>query len=69
MTDKKGDTGQAVDLYRRAVEANPKDAGAHFNLGLLLQRLGKTEESVKEINAAIKLDPKFKKRVPAPTPS
>ena len=47
----------AANLYRRAVEANPKSFEAHLSLGLLLARQGKTEEARPELAAAAKLDP------------
>lgn len=56
----KTDEKAAIALYERAVVADPKDANAHYNLGLLLQKSGNAERAVKEINEAIKLNPKLK---------
>ena len=51
----KDDTG-AIDLYRRAIASNAKDANAHFNLGLLLRKTGKTSEGNSQVQIAVNLD-------------
>jgi tetratricopeptide (TPR) repeat protein len=56
---------EAVDLYRHAITLNSKDAGAHLNLGFLLESIGQREEGVSELKLAIGLDPKLSSRVPA----
>jgi Tfp pilus assembly protein PilF len=67
LTDAAGDPTAAADLYRRAAAANPSDASSHFNLGLLLLRLGKTAQGNAEITKAIKLNPALKRPSPATT--
>jgi Flp pilus assembly protein TadD len=61
----------AVELYRRLLVLNPKDANVHLNLGLLLVQIGKKSEGAAEISTALKLNPALASRVPgkSPTPS
>ncbi len=47
----------AVKLYRRAAEADPKSFEAHLMLGLLLARQGKLADARPELAAATMLDP------------
>lgn len=47
----------AVDLFRRASEADPKDADYHYNLALSLFRRGDTAAALSEADAALKLKP------------
>jgi tetratricopeptide (TPR) repeat protein len=42
----RGDLGRAADAYRRAIEAEPRYAEAHANLGAVLARLGRYDEAV-----------------------
>lgn len=48
---------EAVALYRRAIEADPKSLESHLSLGLLLARQGKPSEARPELAAATELDP------------
>lgn len=50
------DSDGAIDLYRQAIAANPKDASAHFNLGLLLRKAGQTAMGNAEVQIAVNLD-------------
>jgi TolB-like protein/Tfp pilus assembly protein PilF len=43
--------------YRRALEANPNDAGARGQRAWLLMRLGKSEEALREAQRAVEMDP------------
>lgn len=56
---------EAIDLYRHAITLAPKDAGAHLNLGFLLESLGQKAEGISELRLAIGIDPKLGSRVPA----
>jgi Tfp pilus assembly protein PilF len=56
---------EAIDLYRRAIAAEPKDADAHFNLGLLLRQTGNVVAGTAEVQAAVKLDPTLSARAKA----
>jgi Tfp pilus assembly protein PilF len=51
---------EAIALYRRAVKANPKDAAALLNLGLLLRSNGQKAEGDKDVLRAIAINPKLK---------
>ena len=53
----KGDTKNAVALYREAVEASPQDAVLHYQLALALDRLGDTAAEDTELEQAVKIDP------------
>lgn len=52
-----GDLPRALDLFGRAVRKAPQDASARFQLGLLLQRLGRLEEARDQMLRALDLDP------------
>jgi len=54
------DPKEAVSLYRRAVAANPKDASAWLNLGLLLRAAGDKTPGNNAVTHAIALNPKLK---------
>lgn len=41
----------AVDAYRRALELDPGLADAHYNLGVLMERLGDSQSSLRHFNA------------------
>ncbi len=48
---------QAIDAYRRAVQANDGDAYAHQNLGVLLERAGRMDEANAQYQRAAQIDP------------
>jgi tetratricopeptide (TPR) repeat protein len=53
-----GETGRATDAvaaYRRALEADPDFADAHYNLGLLLDALGRRAPAMIHLRAARRL--------------
>lgn len=47
----------AEQEFRRAIEANPKDAAAHYWYGTYLGALGHFEAGLQEIRLALELDP------------
>lgn len=47
----------AGSLLRKIVAQRPDDAGAHFQLGRMLEIAGKNEEAAAELEAGLKLDP------------
>ncbi|MGA2836371.1 MAG: tetratricopeptide repeat protein [Acidimicrobiales bacterium] len=53
----------AAQLYERAVRAEPRDADAHLNLGLVLKTLGHTTVGDAQIATALRLDPSLSGRV------
>lgn len=53
------DPKEAIDLYRRAVAADRKDASAWLNLGLLLRASGDQREGDKSVRRAISLNPEL----------
>lgn len=54
------DPDEAIDLYRRAVEAVDTDAAAWLNLGLLLRAAGREREGNQAVRTAISLNPDLK---------
>ena len=50
----------AIVLYRQAIASNPKDASAHYNLGLLLRQTGHTDEGNTEVQTAVQITPSLK---------
>ena len=59
------DPARAEQLYRQLLQINPKDPNVHFNLGLMLKNIGRTEEGDAEVQAAVQIDPAFASRIPA----
>jgi len=55
----RGNAAAAVEKYRKAVEAQPEDEDAHFNLGIALARAGKIPEAKKEYEKALELFPDY----------
>ena len=55
----RGNAATAVEKYRKAVEAQPEDEDAHFNLGIALTRAGKIPEAKKEYEKALELFPDY----------
>ena len=49
---------EAALVFEAMVEINPRDAGAHAALGTVYQKLGRTEDALKEYSAALEQDPK-----------
>lgn len=64
VLETEGDPAEAERLYRRALSADDANAAAHFNLGLLLIRVGRTDEGNAQIGRGVQLDPKLQSRVP-----
>lgn len=50
---------KAVPLYREGLRICPDDDVAHYELGKVLQKLGRTEEARAEFEAAVKINPDF----------
>ena len=57
VADAQNRLDDAVALYRRAVDANPKSFEAHLSLGLLLARQGKPDQARPELATSTNLDP------------
>jgi Tfp pilus assembly protein PilF len=51
------DLDAAVELYRRAVDADPEMAAAHMRLGFALVHLGKVKEGEEHLGTGVSLDP------------
>jgi tetratricopeptide (TPR) repeat protein len=54
-----GEKSQAVDQFRQALQLNPNDASARFNLAALLAELGQNEEAISHFQQAIRVRPDF----------
>jgi len=57
LADAQGRNDDAVAMYRKALDANPKSFEAEISLGLLLARLGKPAEARPVLETATTLDP------------
>jgi len=55
---KSGKPAQAAEQFKQAIEADPTHAGAHSNLGLAYERLGR-QEAQAQFKRAIELRPDF----------
>lgn len=53
----KGNLDDALKLYKKAVDANPKFADAHFWIARILLEQGKFKQSVEEWDKVLELDP------------
>ena len=56
--DEKGDAGGAVEQFRAAVRANPKEANVHFGLAYLLWTLKRYDEAIPEFLVELQNDPR-----------
>lgn len=56
---KKGQFAQAETLYFRALDKDPRNKFAHFNLGILAQQKNRTEEAMYYYNRSLAADPDF----------
>ncbi|MGC2422846.1 MAG: tetratricopeptide repeat protein [Nitrospirota bacterium] len=54
---KQGDYQKAMDMFTQAVDADPKNAEAHFFKGNCLALLGKKQEAIAEYDKSIQLAP------------
>jgi tetratricopeptide (TPR) repeat protein len=52
---KAGDWKKAYDSFEKALEANPKLAGAHYNMGVIREIQGRTEDAVNHFEKAVEL--------------
>ncbi len=55
----RGETEAAVDLLRKAIEANPESAVAANDLGSILAQMGRTTEAIPAFRRAIELVPEY----------
>ncbi len=53
------DLGFAMEYFERSIEARPKDAVFHNNLGSVLVQAGRTEEATAFFRKALEIDPKL----------
>jgi serine/threonine-protein kinase len=56
--EEKGRLDEAITCYRKAIELDPKSAGAHIKLGIALYSKGQMDEAIACLRKAIELDPK-----------
>jgi len=57
--DKVGNYAGALDEYGKAIALNDKNAVFYFDRGEILYRYGKTEDAQKDLDVALKLNPKY----------
>jgi tetratricopeptide (TPR) repeat protein len=55
--DEKGDSSGAIEQFRAAARANPKEPNVHFGLGYLLWTESQFPEAAKEFEAELENDP------------
>ncbi len=53
------DPEELVVAWQEVVEAHPDDPEAHYNLGVALDEVGRSEEALREYQATIRLDPNY----------
>lgn len=49
----------AITQYQKAIQADPTQQNAHYNMGLAYYAAGKYADSAKACNGALKIDPRF----------
>ena len=54
---KKGQWDKAIEAFRKAIEADPKEANNHNNLGIALRSAGKLDEAIKAFSDGIETEP------------
>jgi len=59
ITDRKGQTEQAIKIYQKALQINENSAETHFNIGSILHRLGRSNEARISYEKAITIKPDF----------
>ena len=52
-----GDPSEAESHFRRVILLQPWDAQSHFNLGVVLQTMGRGEEARQQFELTLQLDP------------
>jgi tetratricopeptide (TPR) repeat protein len=51
-----GDPAHAVEYYNAAIQADSEYAGAYFNLGVALKKMGRRSEAVRHLRTAQRLE-------------
>ena len=51
--NKSGKHDKSIEIYRRVISVNPNDAGAYYNLAILLSRQGKQEVAIRLLGRAL----------------
>lgn len=57
LREREGKKGHAVNLYRRAANADSTSADAHFRLGRVHMAVGRLPAAINELERALELDP------------
>lgn len=55
---------EALAAYQKVAQAHPEDPENHFNIGAVLQAMGRVDEAIAEYRQAMKLDKENNKRYP-----
>ena len=55
-----GKTAEAIDAYQQSLHESPRNAQAHYNLGIALATVGKVVQAIRSWKRAIWLEPEFK---------
>ncbi len=56
---KQGRPAEAIGLFQRAVQLNPRAAASHHDLGLALMGAGRLEHAAEAFSGALRLDPRL----------
>jgi tetratricopeptide (TPR) repeat protein len=57
LSDREGKKGYAINLYRRAANADSTSADAHFRLGRVHMDVGRLPAAISQLERALELDP------------
>lgn len=57
ISERQGNTDEAIEQYKLALDIRPDYVDAHYNLGLLYLQQGKTDLAIEEFSEAARLSP------------
>jgi tetratricopeptide (TPR) repeat protein len=66
ISAEKGDTANAIKYFTRAIELDPSNGQAHYNLSQVYEMVGKTAEAKQEMDRAKESEARVKQNAPPP---
>jgi tetratricopeptide (TPR) repeat protein len=65
LARRRGDSAEAISLYRQSIENDPQNLLAHFQLAEALRQAGELEEAYRSYEEVVGLDPRYPPEVAA----
>jgi protein O-mannosyl-transferase len=63
ILNNRGESGKALTCIEKALSIEPSDGGMHYNRAMVLDALGRKEESIKEYTTALGLNPELSVKI------